>query len=116
MSNKRKYAALVFMTVLLLALVFGAFFIGRFSPELFCVSIMGPYGEEVIQYWDNEESQIYVFLPSYADMQDVRLDMCTQGDVTIDGRLLRDGIRCNFFSLNTPYELTYDSFGICKRK
>lgn len=62
---------------------------------------------EEISCWRNEDGEYYVFLPSYADLTQIQIRTNTRCEVSLDGRLLADGISCGNIQLDIPYDLTY---------
>lgn len=69
-------------------------------PE-FCV--VGEGREERISCWSEDGSAYYVFLPSYADLDQVRIR--TDTEISLDGIELPDGAACADYTCNVPYEL-----------
>lgn len=66
---------------------------------------------EKVEYWENAEGNLYVFLPSYTSMQDVYINLETSKDVILGESLLADGMSCEGFALNQWYELSYGNRG-----
>lgn len=72
------------------------------------VEIPSEYGTEEITCWKNEEGYYYVFLPSYAELSQVRLRTHTYRTVRLDKISVRDGMTCGDIELNHTYGLVYN--------
>lgn len=103
------------IVVLALTMAFGAvaLFAARKGAEfrmnekvLFSVEVTSEYGQERIESWRSDEAEFFVFLPSYADLAKTKLYQNRPGEVTIDGEPIINGMTCENFQWNTPYELT----------
>lgn len=64
---------------------------------------------KAISLWSEDEETYYVFLPSYADLSQVKARLKSRNAVHVDGCLLTDQTTCDRFDLNTPYTFTLDS-------
>ena len=71
------------------------------------VRILADGGAEEITCWQNEEGEAYFFLPSYAELSRVYIQTNTRHAVCLDGQRLVDGMSCEAFQLNIPYDLSY---------
>lgn len=103
------------IVVLALTMIFGAaaLLVARKGAEfrmnekvLFSVEITSEYGQERIESWRSDEAEFFVFLPSYADLAKTKLYQNRPGEVAIDGEPIINGMTCENFQWNTPYELT----------
>lgn len=103
------------IVVLALTMIFGAaaLLVARKGAEfrmnekvLFSVEVTSEYGQERIESWRSDEAEFFVFLPSYADLAKTKLYQNRPGEVTIDGEPIINGMTCEIFQWNTPYELT----------
>lgn len=103
------------IVVLALTMIFGAaaLLVARKGAEfrmnekvLFSVEVTSEYGQERIESWRSDEAEFFVFLPSYADLAKTKLYQNRPGEVTIDGEPIINGMTCENFQWNTPYELT----------
>ncbi len=56
-----------------------------------------------ISIFQAENNQCYVFLPSYAKMEQVKIDMTSNSDVSIGDIEIYDGISCDNFKLGEEY-------------
>lgn len=70
------------------------------------VSVAAQGQTEVLVSWEHWDHTAYVFLPSYAQMDQVRLRLASDDLYRIDGRAAADGMSCASFELGVPYELT----------
>ena len=103
------------IVVLALTMIFGAaaLLVARKGAEfrmnekvLFSVEVTSEYGQERIESWRSDEAEFFVFLPSYADLAKTKLYQNRPGEVTIDGEPIINGMTCENFQWNTPYDLT----------
>ena len=62
---------------------------------------------EVVSTYNAGDGNYYVFLPAYADLQDITVDVPYFQPVTLNGIPLANGMDCAEFLLETPYELHY---------
>lgn len=107
--RKNKIVLYFFTAVLLVTSLFVWTIIADEKKEnLFSVQLSK---DECIEYWQNEEKEYYVFLPSYADLSEAKLKLNTSAEVSVDDKILKDGMRCNSFELNKAYDLSYTSWG-----
>lgn len=93
----------------ILTLVFGAIFLLGFlkSGDLPRFYITSDSHTEVISTYNAEDGNYYVFLPAYAELDDVTVEVPYFQPVTLDGIALENGMDCSRFQLETPYELHY---------
>ena len=75
----------------------------RFSQLWF--SISSNAGIEEINIYEAEDGNSYVFLPSYANMEDVRVVIPSDQQFTLGGMNLSNGMTCETFMLETGYPL-----------
>lgn len=64
-----------------------------------------------INCWNNEAGECYIFLPSFSKQADVKIYSDTDNSVFINKTKIKDGMSCDNFEFNVPYNLTYSSFG-----
>lgn len=57
--------------------------------------------------WDNEDKRGYFFLPAYADMAQIQLQTNVSNPVYLDGREITEGMTCEGFQTDVPYDLYY---------
>ena len=73
-------------------------------PQLrFSISSDGETRE--ISVYKAEDGNSYVFLPSYANMEDVRVVMSSDHQISLGGINLSNGMTCERFMLETGYPL-----------
>lgn len=104
MKQIQKYLYWALATLLLGAILALGFWKSGDLPRFF---INTPDGTEVVCTYNAQDGNYYVFLPSYARMEDIAVDVPYLQSVTLDGNPLRSGMTCQNFSLDTPYELHY---------
>lgn len=63
---------------------------------------------ETIECWESYWGDYYLFLPSYAELSQVRLRTHTRGTVHIDDLLVPDGMTCESLLLDEHYTLTFN--------
>ena len=66
---------------------------------------------ENIKCWKNTSGEYYVFLPSYAEMNDVKIKPDTATSVKINGKKIYDGMNCEVFDNDKELEIEYSYFG-----
>lgn len=90
-------------------LVFGAIFLLGFlkSGDLPRFYVTADSHTEVISTYNAQDGNYYVFLPAYAQLEDVIVDVPYFQSVFLDGIRLENGMNCSRFQLETPYELQY---------
>ena len=62
--------------------------------------------EEIISWWSNDDGQAFVFLPSYAELKDLRVILRKGTRAMIGDMELSDGMDCGCFDPDTEYEMT----------
>lgn len=78
---------------------------------LFSVEIRVGDTCEKVKCWANEDEDLFVFLPSYAELSDAVIQIEGETEVSIDGVTLSEGMTCDVFDEGTEYELNYTYFG-----
>lgn len=68
-----------------------------------CFSVSGPDGTERIALFEGDDGICYLFLPSYAQMEQVRIVLGSDESASIGGYAMTDGMHCGDFSLDTDY-------------
>lgn len=61
-----------------------------------------------ISIHESDESTCYVFLPSYAELAELKIVMPVDLEVTLGGIPITNGMNCEAFDLETSYALTVD--------
>ena len=92
-----------------LTLVFGAIFLLGFlkSGDLPRFYVTSDFHTEIISTYNAKDGNYYVFLPAYADLSDISVEVPYFQPVTLNGAALKNGMDCSIFQLETPYELHY---------
>ena len=62
--------------------------------------------EEIISWWSNDDGQAFIFLPSYAELKDLRVILRKGTHAMIGDMELSDGMDCGCFEPDTEYEMT----------
>lgn len=107
-----KRTVYLFTAVLLAAAVFWGVKESQWDGTVsLSVVIASGEGTEETGCWESEAGEYYLFLPSYAELSQVRIRTNTSNDVCLDGQLLTDGMSCESVRLNEPYDLTYMAGG-----
>lgn len=92
------------MTILLLAAAFYFGIPGSVDAPALSFEILTGDGFEKIRMWEKETGEFYVFLPSYANLEDVQIR--SDKTVVLDGRSFTDGMTCRGLELDTAYPLS----------
>lgn len=66
---------------------------------------------EILQLFEDENEQFFLFLPSGAQLEHTRLRLNTSIPVELEGQVLSDGTSCEKLQNNVAYELTYTAWG-----
>lgn len=70
------------------------------------VSVSAEAGTQEIRCWKAETGAYYFFLPSFAQLSQTRLRIAGTGNLRMDGLTLKDGMTCEGFQWDVPYDLT----------
>lgn len=81
-----------------------------------CVTIATESGTETICCWEDINGAGYFFLPSYADLSKTELMLLSDSQIFVDSVRVEDGMQCDQFELNVPYELVYSTLGKEQRR
>lgn len=80
------------------------------TPDMLPVfSVENRYSTEEISVYDAKDGNLYVFLPSYADMTQVTVGAVSGRSVFLGETQITDGMDCSAFQLKTPYPLTVNN-------
>ena len=108
MKNKAViYIFTLFLIIVAAIIGYGQIKSMEFTPFYFEV-VTGDIKER-IEYWENAEGDLFVFLPSYASMQDVYINLETSRGIYLNQEFLREGMSCEEYGLNVWYELSVGS-------
>lgn len=100
----------IIITVLLLVLI--AFLCGNAGiEEIISFQILSGEDMQTISLWEQEKGRYYVFLPSYAKPENVKIILHTGCPVTLDHIKLENGMRCTHFSEGKAYPFSYIFLG-----
>ncbi len=110
----------IIICILTAALLVGAVFIAVYqitntAALPFSFEINSDSETERIKCWENKDGESFVFLPSFLELADVKINLNTDSKVLINGVELLNDMPCDSFSLDTEYDLTYKSFGIAHK-
>ena len=72
-------------------------------------SVQSSFGTENISIYDAKDGNLYVFLPSYADMAEVIVESVSGRSAFLEETPLAAGMDCSAFGLKTPYRLTVNN-------
>lgn len=100
---------LYLMTVLMLIVVF----LGMVSleEEILSFQVASKDSVQSVSVWEDKKGRFHVFLPSYAKLEDIRVDLHRDGPVSINGRKLTEGMTCIPFSEEKIYQISYTAWG-----
>lgn len=101
------YIITIFFVVLAAVIGYGQIKSMDFTPFYF--EVAAGDARERIEYWENADGDLYVFLPSYASMQEVYINLETSKDIFLNYELLSEGMSCEGYGLNEWYELSVGS-------
>lgn len=90
-------------TVVLAIIVFYGLIMTTAPQVRFSISSDGQMEE--ISIYESEDGNSYVFLPSYANMEDVRVALSSSHQISLGGINLSNGMTCERFMLETGYPL-----------
>ncbi len=90
-------------TVVLAIIVFYGLIMTTAPQVRFSISSDGQ--TEEISIYESEDGNSYVFLPSYANMEDVRVALSSSHQISLGGINLSNGMTCELFMLETGYPL-----------
>ncbi len=80
------------------------------ASSVLSVEVVSRNDTEQIKCFENSSNEIYVFLPSYAQLSDVNI-IVNDHKVWLDGVALQNKTSCEQFALDTEYELIYTDSG-----
>lgn len=95
----------IYLILLTIPLLIVAFYGLKKTPDTLPVfSAKSSYGTENISVYDAKDGNLYVFLPSYADMAEVTVSSAGNS-VFLEKTRLSAGMDCSIFQQKTPYPL-----------
>lgn len=104
MKRVQKYGFIVLFTVILLCVSYYFARTGYIPPLHFRVQSSFATEAEDLDIFVAGDGNYYVFLPSYADMDQVTTIMFGKKKFSIGDVTLSDGMACGAFELETPYD------------
>lgn len=107
--KKKRYTRICLVTVLLAILVASCFVMQSncINNEFFFVEIISGDSYEQIRTWENENGEIFAFLPSYANLEGTVFRKTNEIEVFLNDQKVEEGMKCKDLDWNTPYELAY---------
>lgn len=67
--------------------------------------------QEEVRVWQQDRDDYYLFLPSYAELSQVQLFANVSNPVSLNGKPINEGIRCEGLQLDVEHDLCYLSRG-----
>lgn len=110
--GKRKTVVFIMTGLLIVLAAFIEFVRVEWRDFPLSVVLTSEGGREQLECWKKAEHTYYIFLPSYADPAQARLDTARFSNVTLQGQPVGGDTTCAGFPLNEPLRLKYTSFGI----
>ena len=112
---KQKRGIIVIITILLgLIFILGYWLYYNEAEKILDISVMANGKTEKISLWAGNDDNIYIFLPSYAQLPLTTIFVRNLTTVTIDGTVVLNSMECSAFQLNVPYCVTYSAWGYIK--
>lgn len=109
---RNKIIISVFTVMLLVIGVFCFFQSNKKNSNVeFSVSVSSDNNIEIIDCWMNENNEYYIFIPSYAELYQSKFYLPLDSSLKINGIEITDGMSCENFEYNIPYNLTFLNFG-----
>ena len=108
---KQKIVICLTTVALLLSVVIAGVILESQETSLFYVEIFANEQIEKIELWQSESGDYYIFLPSYAKLQQVKIHPDASTAVSIDGIYLYEGLTCDVFQPNVAYKCSYNVCG-----
>lgn len=97
----------VIIWILTLVLIAAAVFFAREEQQAqvpFSFAAVTQAGTETLHYWQREDGERFVFLPSYVNLRDLVIH--PNRTVRLDGRAMTYGMNCGELELDRPYALS----------
>lgn len=102
----QKYLCLILITVFLFLIA--VYTTTMEDMPLLHFIVQGETEENRISLYDAKDGNYYVFLPSYADLNQVTVSLSFFHNFTLGNTKLENGMTCGNFSPETPYTLSVD--------
>lgn len=114
-AKKRKIGVVVLSIVAFC--VCAIVFLAYQQPEKpFQIAIQYKEELEIINPWEDEEGNYYVFLPGCVKMEDVKIIGVTDEVIKLNDVRIFDGMLCATFALDVPYDIEYTMFGVKQKR
>ena len=107
MKNNKILIWLLTAVLLVFTVVISVVLTDTNVSSLISFEIQSNEAKEEIMCWEDENNDIYVFLPSYAQLSNVWAYKHTENQVKIDGLQIDEKLNCSVFETEHEYELTY---------
>lgn len=109
------FIGLLTAALILVAVIFGTNEYSWDGTISLTVRIPSQAGEEEVSTWeirlDNDDKRGYIFLPSYADMAQVKLRTNVANTVLLNGKEITRDMTCKGLQTEMPYKLIYQHRG-----
>ena len=110
MKNLQRNIYWLLCTALLACIcLYGIYLTAASRADICSFSVSAPAGTEEISVYDAGDGNLYVFLPAYAEMEQVTVSADPHRRITLGEVTLSDGMDCGQFSLETPYSFSVDN-------
>ena len=101
-----------FTAVFLLLTIFGFVVMSDTdSSSVITIEVVSENTIEQLKCWENDNNEMYVFIPSYAQLSDVVIVNNGENKVEVNSVAVTDRKSCSEFSLDTEYTLSYSDLG-----
>ncbi|MDD6478699.1 MAG: CotH kinase family protein [Oscillospiraceae bacterium] len=110
--RKSRIVICIFTAVFLVLAGLIGFFLWEPTGDFpFSVLISNNGKTEQIECFYNGKNDVFLFLPSYAELSKTQIKLDTNNVVSINGAKLTEGLSCENFKFDTQYKLTYNKWG-----
>ena len=103
--RKRFYVVIGFIALILLLIFSYIVAPSTMSSLQFYVTAQDGVSVEQVHVFNSKDGDVYVFLPSYAKMEQVMIGLNNAHRFVLNGLKLSDGMTCSQFQTETPYRL-----------
>ena len=104
-----KYSICILFTIILMAFAFFGFLKSDATPLSLMVRCPQNTGTKELALFDAGDGNYYVFVPSYAGMEDIIVEYVSKQKVFLDGVQIYTGMNFQAFELSTPYSFKIGS-------
>lgn len=99
------------LTALLLGVVLICVTMETETDMLLYAEVSSAEKTEQIQLFEDENGAFYLFLPSYAQLEQTRIRLNTTVELFLNGKLLENGMSCDELQPGEAYDLNYNVWG-----